>query len=355
MGTNPPLIVDLFCGAGGLSTGFEMAGFEVALGIELEPTFAETFQKTHPKAETICGDIREISVKDILDATDHREISVVCGGPPCQGFSGAGRRDINDPRNSLFMDFVRVVGALKPKYFVMENVPGILNMKNAEDRKVIEIIREEFNKIGYYVEWKKLLAADYGVPQKRRRVIFIGCPLDSEGILPYKPVNFPHPTHVEKITGNGTLDVGLPSLQQWVGAGTVLLSKEEAPAKSFHSQKMIDGFRRRKERNKANGKGFGWQIIDPEKPCYTISARYWKDGSDALVKYSENEVRMLTQAQDFRMIFLLPKPTEKSTTNWQCRAMPARERRVELIEADGLQLSWTRLPSSVCASESRFS
>ena len=274
-----------------------MAGFEVALGIELEPTFAETFQKTHPKAETICGDIREISVKDILDATDHREISVVCGGPPCQGFSGAGRRDKNDPRNSLFMDFVRVVGALKPKYFVMENVPGILNMKNAEDRKVIEIIREEFNKIGYYVEWKKLLAADYGVPQKRRRVIFIGCPLDSEGILPYKPVNFPHPTHVEKITGNGTLDVGLPSLQQWVGAGTVLLSKEEAPAKSFHSQKMIDGFRRRKERNKANGKGFGWQIIDPEKPCYTISARYWKDGSDALVKYSENEVRMLTHGE----------------------------------------------------------
>ena len=86
-------------------------------------------------------------------------------------------------------------------------------------------------------------------------------------------------------------------MKKWVGAGTVLLSKEKAPEKSFHTQKMIDGFKRRKERNKAKGKGFGWQIIDPEQPCYTISARYWKDGSDALVKYSETEVRMLTHEE----------------------------------------------------------
>ena len=292
-----PTVVDLFSGAGGMSTGFEMAGYEVVMGVEYIQRFSDTFSTNHPNAIAICNDIREVPNEEILEKLEGKEIDVIIGGPPCQGFSGAGRRDVKDPRNSLFMDFVRVVGAIKPKYFVMENVPGILNMKNEQGENVIEIIRQEFNNIGYYVEWKKLLAADYGVPQKRRRVIFIGCPLDSDGILPSRPVNYPRPTHVEKISTNGTLDVGLPPLQQWVGAGTVLLSKEDAPAKSFHTQKMIDGFRRRKERNKARGKGFGWQIIDPEKPCYTISARYWKDGSDALVMYSDTEVRMLTHGE----------------------------------------------------------
>ena len=292
-----PTVVDLFCGAGGMSTGFEMAGYEVVMGVEYIQHFSDTFSVNHPSAIAICNDIREVSSDEILEKLGGKEIDVVIGGPPCQGFSGAGRRDVKDPRNSLFMDFVRVVSAVKPKYFVMENVPGILNMKNEKDQKVIDIIRQEFNNIGYYVEWKKLLAADYGVPQKRRRVIFIGCPLDSEGKLPSRPVHYPRQTHVEQPPTNGTLDVGLPSLRQWVGAGTVLLSKEDAPVKSFHTQKMIDGFTRRKERNKARGKGFGWQIINPEKPCYTIPARYWKDGSDALVQYSENEVRMLTQGE----------------------------------------------------------
>ncbi len=291
-----PLIVDLFSGAGGMSTGFEMAGFEVALGVEYIEKFSQTFAINHPNAITVNKDITEVSEEEVLELLDGKKIDVVIGGPPCQGFSGAGRRDPKDPRNSLFMDFVRIVGAIKPKYFVMENVPGILNMKNEAGEKVIEIIRQEFKNIGYYVQWEKLLAADYGVPQKRRRVIFIGCPLDSDG-TPSRPINYPRPTHVEKITPNETFDEGLPSLKQWVGAGTVLLAKEDAPEKSFHTQRMIDGFRRRKEKNKASGKGFGWQIINPEKPCYTISARYWKDGSDALVQYSENEVRMLTHGE----------------------------------------------------------
>ncbi len=297
MTKRPPQIVDLFSGAGGMSTGFEMAGFEVALGIEHIEKFSQTFAKNHPNAITLNKDITEVSEEEVLELLDGKKIDVVIGGPPCQGFSGAGRRDPKDPRNSLFMDFVRIVGALNPTFFVMENVPGILNMRNADDELVVEIIREEFKKIGYFVEWRKLLAADYGVPQKRRRVIFIGCRLDSKTQLPIMPIVYPKQTHTAKVEKISTLDVGLPKLKKWVGAGTVLLSKEDAPEKSFHTQKMIDGFVRRKERNKANGKGFGWQIIDPEKPCYTISARYWKDGSDALVKYSDTEVRMLTHGE----------------------------------------------------------
>ena len=280
-----PLAIDLFCGAGGMSTGFEMAGFEVLLGIEQTEVFGKTFSLNHSSAELICGDIREVSIETINEIIKGRHISVICGGPPCQGFSGAGRRDRNDPRNSLFMDFVRIVDGVRQDYFVMENVPGILNMKTARGEMVTTIIESEFRKIGYRVECRKLLAADFGVPQQRRRVIFIGTADDH-------PLDYPEPTHAEEAykTLWGTVE-------RWVGAGSVLLPKNKVPKNYFHSQKSIDGFIRRKENNLKKGKGFGWQIIDPDKPCYTITSRYWKDGSDALVKYSDTEIRYLTEKE----------------------------------------------------------
>ena len=303
MASSKPLVIDLFCGAGGMSTGFEMAGFEVILGVEHIDTYAETFANNHKTAETICGDIRKVSVDQVKDIIGDRKVSVICGGPPCQGFSGAGRRDSKDPRNSLFMDFIRMVDGVKPDYFVMENVPGILTMKNEKGLAVIEIIKEEFKKIGYNVRWEKLIAADYGVPQKRRRVIFIGSKDDKNF-----PIVYPKKTHGENVNSKGQskLDVGIEPVKEWLGAGTVLIPKEEVPANYFHTQKMIDGFRRRKERNKKNGKGFGWQLIKPDKPCYTLSARYWKDGADALVYYSETEVRMLTE-DECALIQTFPK------------------------------------------------
>jgi DNA (cytosine-5)-methyltransferase 1 len=276
-----PKVVDLFCGAGGLSTGFRMAGFEVILGIDHIPVFCETFEKNDHKS--ICGDIREITIKQINNAVENQKVDIVVGGPPCQGFSMAGRRDPKDPRNSLFMEFVRIVDGLKPKFFVMENVPGILTMKTANGELVKDIILREYEKIGYKVEVKKLHSADYGVPQKRKRVIFIGTNTD-------RRINFPEPTHSKepKMKLDGTIT------KKWVPVSTVLLPKEKVPQSFFHGPKMIEGFNRRKKRNEENGKGFGAQYLRPDEPSFTISARYWKDGSDALVKYSETEIRMLT-------------------------------------------------------------
>lgn len=293
MGKRKPLIVDLFSGAGGMSTGFEMAGFKVALGVELIPKFSETFAANHKSAVAICGDITKVSNDEISKKLKNKKIDVVVGGPPCQGFSRAGRRDQKDPRNSLFMEFIRVVDLLKPSYFVMENVPGILTMKNAKGEQVIEIIKNEFTKIGYYVEWKKLLASDYGVPQNRRRVIFLGTPFD-ENKNPMLPINYPKITHTkpEKLKFV-TLDVGLPKLQPHVGVGEILEGEDTVDSSYFHTEAMVEGFKRRKAANMAAGKGFGWQILDPEKPSYTLSARYWKDGSDAIVKHG-NRYRMLT-------------------------------------------------------------
>jgi len=285
-------IVDLFAGAGGLSEGFKQAGFNTLAANEIMPDFSETFKLNHQEAKVFTKDIRQITVEEFKKECriNGKRVDVLIGGPPCQGFSMAGRRDPKDPRNSLFMEFIRFVDGLKPKFFVMENVPGILTMKTSDGKKVAEIIEEEFKKIGYEVKHKKLLAADYGVPQKRKRVVFIGTNTR-------KKITFPEPTHSEtpivKIDGSKT--------KRWAGVETVLLPKNKVDEAFFHSQRMIDGFRKRKERNTETGNGFGWQILDLKKPSYTISARYWKDGADALVKYSENEIRMLTPLETARI------------------------------------------------------
>jgi len=287
-----PTVIDLFCGAGGMSKGFEMAGFEVLLGVDKDRRCMETFRRNHPSAarnsETI--DIRKVTASWIREKIGDRKIDVIIGGPPCQGFSMAGRRDPNDPRNSLFKHFVRLIRELQPEWFVMENVTGLLVTRTAGGEDVDTIIKNEFKKIKYRVERFKLNSANYGVPQKRIRIFYIGT--NSR-----KPIRPPPPTHAE--TPNSTL-YG-PPLKKWVPVSKCLLPESEVGKSYYHSQKMIEGFKRRKERNIRNGKGFGWQILDPDKPSFTISARYWKDGADAIVMLAPNKTRMLTELECARI------------------------------------------------------
>ncbi|TQC51315.1 DNA cytosine methyltransferase [Mycoplasmopsis mucosicanis] len=166
-------LIDLFAGCGGLSTGFEMGGFEVVLAIEKDLWASETYKFNHPDTKVITADLTSISdINSYLEP--NIEIDGIIGGPPCQGFSLSGNRDKNDPRNSLFMEFVRFVKTIKPKFFVMENVPGLLSMKTSKNENVVELILSEFKKAGYNTSYKILNAADFGVPQTRKRVLFIG-------------------------------------------------------------------------------------------------------------------------------------------------------------------------------------
>lgn len=164
-------VIDLFCGAGGLSYGFEMAGFNILLGIDNDQKALETFVKNHEGAKSICGDITKIGYEDIKRKIGNKKIDVVIGGPPCQGFSLSGPRNFNDPRNSLYLSYIRLVSEIKPKMFVIENVPGLVRLFGGV---VKDNIIKEFSKMGYNVQYKILCAADYGVPQKRTRVIFVG-------------------------------------------------------------------------------------------------------------------------------------------------------------------------------------
>ena len=250
-----PTVIDLFCGAGGLSEGFRMSGYHTLLGLDSVGIFVESFKHNHRHAAAICDDIRQVSVDDIRAVTGNTTVDVVSGGPPCQGFSMAGRRDTKDPRNSLFMEFVRIVDGLKPKYIIMENVRGILSMKNAGGEPVIDIILKEFERIGYRVVPRTVLAADYGVPQKRKRVIFIGTNTGD-------PIEFPRQTHINpRLKKNDMLfDDGL---EPWVPVKKVLLDKDNVEKNYFHSPRMIEGFLKRKEKHTSKGNGFGWQILHP--------------------------------------------------------------------------------------------
>ena len=171
MKENKYKVIDLFCGIGGFSYGFEMTNkFEVVVGADIWDVALNTFKTNHKKTKLINEDITKIDerywdeYKGLVD--------VIIAGPPCQGFSMSGKRQIGDKRNSLFEEVVRITSIVEPKYVVIENVVGLLSMTNKEGDDIKELIKKEFNNLGYRVDYKVLNAAEYGVPQARKRVVF---------------------------------------------------------------------------------------------------------------------------------------------------------------------------------------
>ena len=165
-------VIDLFCGAGGLSLGFENAGFDILLGIDNDAKALETFELNHKGAKSICGDITQITYKEnIKPIIGDANIDVIIGGPPCQGMSLSGPRKFDDPRNKLYLSYIRLVDEIRPKAFVIENVPGLVGLFGGQ---IKDSIIQKFSDMGYKIEYKILCAADYGVPQMRKRVVFVG-------------------------------------------------------------------------------------------------------------------------------------------------------------------------------------
>lgn len=194
-----PKAIDLFAGPGGLSLGLSLTGFNVVGAVEWDPQAGQTY--THNIGDHVhIGDITELPPKEMerrlkrsKKIRSNKEITLISGGPPCPGFSLIGRSKIanlikmgnwegsdhrhsfiDDPRNQLFQEFVRYVEHFKPKYFIMENVMGMTSFKDKDEKPIISVIKEEFEARGYSVDARSLLASDYGVPQARKRVIFLG-------------------------------------------------------------------------------------------------------------------------------------------------------------------------------------
>lgn len=182
--------IDLFAGCGGLSLGFEMAGFEGVLAIDNWKDALTTYAYNRKGARTLCGDLAALDPYKIKQEYNISDVDVIIGGPPCQGFSIAGKRIVDDERNSLYKAFVKMVACFKPKAFLLENVPNILSLG---DGVIRDAIVRDFEDLGYTISYKVLLAADYGVPQNRRRAIFVG-------FLNGHVFEFPKPTVTTPIT-----------------------------------------------------------------------------------------------------------------------------------------------------------
>lgn len=167
--------IDLFCGAGGMSKGFEDCGFQNVFAVEFNETYASTYHLNFPKTELFVGDIKTITNEKINEINEkYKGVDIIIGGPPCQGFSIAGnigRKFLDDDRNRLFLEFVRFVDVIRPKMFVLENVAALVKHNRG---KTIKEIETKFAELGYSIKYKVLNSVDYCVPQERRRVFFIG-------------------------------------------------------------------------------------------------------------------------------------------------------------------------------------
>jgi len=165
-------IVDLFSGCGGFSYGFESAGYHVVLGVDNDKIALETFKANHINTKTLLADLHQDNAIDEIanEVLDH-QIDVIIAGPPCQGFSLTGARNKNDERNKLFYSVFRLAKRLNPKAVIIENVPGLAALYNGHAKMAI---LEEFKALGYTCNFKVLFAPDFGVPQIRKRIFFVG-------------------------------------------------------------------------------------------------------------------------------------------------------------------------------------
>ncbi|MBI5521354.1 MAG: DNA cytosine methyltransferase [Desulfarculus sp.] len=192
--TSRPTAIDLFCGAGGLSEGLCQAGFEILAANDFDKFAESTFRQQHPKTKFFSGPIERISVKDIFVSLGLRkgELDCLAGGPPCQAFSVYNhQRGLHDYRSSLFREYLRIVEGLRPKWLIMENVPGMRDIGNGQ---TINEIIYQLSRLGYAVQTRILKSEEFGVPQERRRLFFIGTNTDGTFF-------WPNPTH-----GYGKLD-----------------------------------------------------------------------------------------------------------------------------------------------------
>ncbi|WP_311170193.1 DNA cytosine methyltransferase [Halobellus ordinarius] len=230
-------VLDLFCGGGGLSEGFLQAGYDVVAGVDVNEDFLATYEHNHEDALAIQADLAAVDPEAFFEThrIDPDGVDVVIGGPPCKGFSIAGHRDPDDERNYLVGSFIDFVEFVQPAAFVMENVPGIKSMEGGD---TLRAILEGFERAGYEKPaYETLNAADYGVPQKRRRVIFQG---RRDGSIPTYPDRTHGPSKQTTLTGK--------QLKPYVTVEEALLERDgEEPIedlpnheKTNHSAEMVE-------------------------------------------------------------------------------------------------------------------
>lgn len=280
-----PTVVDLFSGCGGLSLGFERAGFEVLLGVDNWEDALITFKRNHKGSEVLLGDVARLDKDELLGKLHGHKVDVVIGGPPCQGFSISGKRNPNDPRNELYKAFVDVVELLQPEAFLLENVPNLLAMNGGTFK---DGIISDFASLGYTVTHKILVASEFGVPQNRRRVMFVGVRGDTEFVFPHGIFGKLHPyvTTKEAIGDlpEGSLDDGsaypsdpLSNYQKLMRQGSLGVYNHDITVHTEETKRIIDmvpdggNYKDLPEELHSTRKvNIAWTRMNSAKPSFTI-------------------------------------------------------------------------------------
>lgn len=272
-------IIDLFAGIGGIRLGFEQAfdTIECVFSSEIDKFAIQTYKANHQEEE-VAGDITLIDEDTI---PDH---DILLAGFPCQPFSQAGlKKGFSDTRGTLFFDIERIILAKKPQAFLLENVK---QLRGHDKGRTLQVILDHLKRAGYKVFYDVLRARDFGIPQNRERIYLVGF-LDHS-----VDFEFPEPLGTETFVGS--------------------ILEEKVDEKYTISDRLWEGHQRRKENNRLNGKGFGYGLFNADSPyTNTISARYYKDGSEILIEQEGKNPRKLTpreaaRLQGFPDTFLIP-------------------------------------------------
>lgn len=318
-------VVSLFSGGGGLDLGFKNAGYNILWSIDNNQDAVNTY-KANIGEHIICADINTVDEKQIPHA------DVVIGGPPCQSFSLAGNRHVEDARGQLVWRYIKIISTIKPKAFVFENVTGLLSAKNSNGEKILSLLQSSFKDIGYTISTKVVNAADYGVPQRRKRVLIVGLNNNQE-------FSFPVPTHNESGTDglkkyvsvkealddlpqaiedeNGMSDYKtkpLSDYQKRMRKGCKSVSEQFMPKLSELDKYIISHVKpggnymdipsdvnsvriRRLQREGGHTTCYG--RLSPDKPSYTINTYFNRPNVGCNIHYSEN--RLITVREALRL------------------------------------------------------
>ncbi len=323
-----PTAIDLFCGAGGLSEGFRQAGFHVLAGSDFNEVAGQTFAATHLGAIFLDGPIQDITAKKILSETGlaKGELDCLIGGPPCQAFSVYNhQRGMHDLRSHLFREYLRLVKGLSPKWIVMENVKGILSVGGGE---AVRAIQSGFNDLGYRVEMRTLKAEEYGVPQERRRVVFIG----TRGSM---PIHFAEPTH-------GPGKIPFVTIRQAIG-DLPTLKNGEAIGSTAYSKKATSDFQREMRQRSAlihNHSAPKLSAANLERMKHIPPGGSWRDIPVDLLPEGMKRARRCDHTKRYgRMTWdgLACTILTKCDVHWGAYMHPDQDRAISVREAARLQ------------------
>lgn len=282
-------VLDLFCGAGGFSEGFRQAGYKIAAGVDNDVTALNTYSRNFPEALAIEKDLSvDINNRDFMKELSNNKIDVIIGGPPCQGFSLAGKRLKDDPRNRLYIAYISLIKLIRPKAVLLENVPSILGLYNGE---IAKQIIEDFTDLGYNTQVFKLLASNFYIPQNRKRALFVGLRGKSKFKIP------PQTSSESPVTSSMAIS-DLPLLNKTFGGEILKYTKQ--PMNDYqremrrsskyiynhwsviHNKSTIDiiklvpdGGNYKDLPRKLQGTrkvNIAWTRMNSKKPCFTIDA-----------------------------------------------------------------------------------